>query len=142
LNLKKLILPTSTAATITFFFPDLRAKNGFGLRTCGGGNIHGKKRWRYVCCAGGGASVVGGVGTSGLSGIGRLCRGNGGGCSGKTSNRAPNSPIEGIKVVRALIKIIASTRVKRENVNTADFTTTTEKSGGGGADFLKGVDGL
>lgn len=41
-NLKKLMLPESTAATMTIFFPVFRATNGFGLRTgTEDGNVDG-----------------------------------------------------------------------------------------------------
>lgn len=102
----------------TFFFPDLRATNGFGLRTsrARGEKTHGKSRRQHACVAerrielniyrsGGDSSITW-----------CFCRGNGGGSSGKMSNKASSSDRAGIGVVRALCIKNRSCRKDEERV--------------------------
>ena len=53
--------PASTAATITFFFPDLSTMNGFSFRVEAGSilNAHGKSRRINGCWAMGGEAADG-----------------------------------------------------------------------------------
>jgi len=97
---------------------------GFGFRTEAGSvlDVHGKSRRMKDCWEAGDEALSGGS-VLVLAGVGRRWRGWGGGSSGRTSNNAVNSYNDGIGVVRA-------------------FTTTRAKSGGPGAVFRKGVDGL
>jgi len=88
------MLLASTAAMTISFFPALSAMNGFGRRTGddvgGDGKAHGNMRWAKDCWIVGGARGTGGS-EVGLSMTLRRSRGNGGGSSGVTSNRAVNS---------------------------------------------------
>lgn len=149
-NLKKLIEPLSTAATTTVFLPALSTIKGFGFRSGTGFswlNAQRNSRCHRDCStfcliAGGGGTFFGDPEEL-FSGGGRLCRGRGGGSSGRTSKRAVSSCIEGVGVVLALkwvakVSIISGGELREARY----FTTTREKSGGPGAVFLKDVDGL
>ena len=67
-------------------------------------------------------------------------RGTGGGSSGSSPKRSVSSDIVGIGVVRALSS--ESQRLCMLPKTVTHLTTTTEKSGSGGAVFLNAVDGL
>ena len=143
-NRKKLIVPASTAATTTIFFPAFRTAKGLTLLGAGVGadeeNAQGNSRrindgdvevlvWPVV------------LDTVGFSGAMVRRRGAGGGSSGRISKRSFSSVRDGIVVVLALFtRFVSSTLVGL--MYSTHFTTTTEKSGAGGEVFLKGVDGL
>lgn len=122
----------------TIFFPAFNIAKGFGwlgFRPGGGGDdvFQGSIRWRndsLTSCSGGedcvsasGGASFGALAAARISENACRLRGTGGGSSGRMSKRFESSDRVGIGVVRA-------------------STTTTEKSGAGGADFLNGVDGL
>lgn len=102
------MLPESTTAITVIFLPALSAINGLGLRRGSGGCERGSNQPKVRKNRDGvgreGEEIVGwaaGNPTFG-SGVGRRCRGTGGGSSGETSNRSVNSLREGMGVVLAL----------------------------------------
>lgn len=108
-NLKKLIVPASTTATTTIFFPVFNARNGFGFFAATGvegANAHGKiLRIDNVPGVGIGVDVEADCGDAATN----FCcandirlRGTGGGNSGSMSKRFVSSVNDGIEVVRAL----------------------------------------
>ncbi len=110
-NLKKLIIPASTAATTTIFLPAFSTAKGLVLRgaVCGGGgvdvvhHVHGESRLNNDCLM---AGAVDGAGRDDggvdLSVINVRRRGTGGGSSGRMSKRSFSSERDGTGVVRAL----------------------------------------
>ena len=125
-NLKKLIMPASTTAITTIFFPALRNTNGLGTRGMGAdaGNAQGNRRWMRED-----DEVVVDVGT-GVCVAGVFCRksvcrlrGTGGGSSGRTSNNEASSAIVGMGVVRALKGVSLTQTTENQSMY---FTTTIE----------------
>lgn len=108
-NLKKLIIPASTAAMTTIFFPAFKTAKGLGLRgatldACGveeDDHSHGRTRRSNDCSTG---AVVGDgkFGGAGFSDSNVRRRGTGGGSSGRMSKRSFSSERDGTGVVRAL----------------------------------------
>lgn len=123
-NLKKLIMPASTTATTTIFFPAFSTANGLTLRCCDEAvttcarprrcrNTSSRSKTSRmraqsvkldpeIGCVLGAGTVVAGLGLPDWT-YGVRRRGTGGGKYGSSSSKADNSDREGAGVVRALV---------------------------------------